>query len=74
MAAHSRSDDTGKLKFDILKYIYEDPKKGSRFPVELQDAHVVASDSKMLRGFRHIDFADHLCPLRLKAQFERDPT
>ena len=72
-AAHSRSDDTGRLKSDILEYIYEDPKKGSRFSLELQHTRPLASDPKALRGFLHIDLADLLCPLNLKAQFERDP-
>jgi hypothetical protein len=34
---------------------------------------ILSSDSKELRGFRYVDTADHLCPLSLKAEFEKDP-
>ena len=60
------------MKFDIVGYVYEDPKKGSRFSAELQ-TRLIPSNAKALRGFHHIDLADLLCPLRLKREFERDP-
>jgi len=69
----SRADDTSKLKNAILDLIYEDPKKGSTFPLELQDERLVASDSKSLRGSHNIETAYHLCLLKLKATFEEDP-
>jgi hypothetical protein len=34
---------------------------------------MLSSESKEFRGFRNIDTADHLCPLRLKAEFEENP-
>ena len=68
-----RSDDTTKLKSSILTYIHEDPKQGSIFAFDYDVQILIASDSKDLRGFRHIDTAVHLCPLRLKANFEQDP-
>ena len=72
-ARASRSDDTSTLKLTILEYIYEDPKKGSRFSANFETERLLSSDSKELRGFRNIDTADHLCPLSLKAEFENDP-
>jgi hypothetical protein len=39
----------------------------------LQGTRLVASDSKSLRGFHHIDLADLLCLLKLTAEFECDP-
>jgi hypothetical protein len=69
----SRSDDVSSLKSPILEYIYEDPKKGSRFSDDTRSERILSSDSKELRGFRNIDTADHLCPLSLKAEFEKDP-
>jgi hypothetical protein len=39
----------------------------------LQGTRLVASDSKALHGFLHIDLADHLCPMKLKAQFDDNP-
>jgi hypothetical protein len=68
-----RSDDTTKLKSSILTYIHEDPKQGSIFAYDYDLQILVASDPKDLRGFRHTDTAVHLCPLRLKADFENDP-
>jgi hypothetical protein len=47
--------------------------KGSKFSTKLQGKPLITSDSKALRGFQHIDLADLLCPLKLKAQFEHDP-
>ena len=62
------------LKSAILEYIYENPKKGSRFDADIQNECLFLSDSKEQWGFRNVDIADHLCPLRLKAEFENDPT
>jgi hypothetical protein len=72
-AAASRSDDTTKLKSAILTYLHEDPKQGSRFSADFEFGLLVPSDPKEARGFRHFDTAVHLCPLRLRAEFERDP-
>jgi hypothetical protein len=69
----SRADDTSKLKNAILDLIYEDPKKGSIFPLEFQDEKLISADSKNLRGFNNIETAYHLCPLKFKAAFKRDP-
>ena len=71
-AAASRSDDTTKLKSAILTYIHEDPKRGSKFSDTDNFELLVTSDSKDLRGFRHLDTAVHLCPLRLMDDFEND--
>jgi hypothetical protein len=69
-----RSDDTTRLKSAILTYFYEVPKNGSTFANDYDNFEVlVASDGKDLRGFQHMDTAVHLCPLRLKEQFEVDP-
>jgi len=56
-----------------LDYIHENPKKGSRFPPELQDEKLISSDSKSRRGFQNIETAYLLCPLRFKALFEENP-
>ena len=68
-----RSDDTTKLKSAIIASIYEDPKQGSPFAGDYDFNILIASDSKDLRGFQHVDTAAHLCPLRLQARFENDP-
>jgi hypothetical protein len=68
-----RSDDTTKLKSAIITFIHEDPKQGSPFASDYDFNILIASDSKDLRGFQHVDTATHLCPLRLKAHFENDP-
>ncbi len=72
-ANEARADDTGKLKFALLNYMYEDPKTGSSFK-DLEGYEILLpNDSKDSRGFRHIDTASFLCPLRLKKEFEKDP-
>ena len=68
-----RSDDTTKLKSGILAFVHEDPKRGSAFASDYDMEILIASDSKDLRGFQHMDTAAHLCPLQLKAHFEEDP-
>ncbi len=69
-----RSDDTTKLKSAILTYFYEVPKLGSLFANDYDNFEVlVASEGKGLRGFQHMDTAVHLCPLRLKEEFDADP-
>ena len=69
-----RSDDTTKLKSAILSYFYEEPKRGSMFASDYDNFEVlVASNGKDLHGFQHMDTAVHLCPLRLKEEFEVDP-
>jgi hypothetical protein len=72
-ASGLRSDDTTKLKGAILSFMHEDPKTGSIYSADYEVAILVASDSKDMRGFRHVDTAAHLCPLRLKADFDDDP-
>jgi len=72
-ASASRSDDTAKLKSAILTYMHEDPKHGSRFKDDYDFELLVPGDSKDKRGFRHLDTAVHLCPLRLIDKFEKDP-
>jgi hypothetical protein len=72
-ASGLRSDDTAKLKSAILSFIHEDPKRGSIYATDYVMETLVASDAKDLRGFKHVDTAAHLCPLRLKADFDRDP-
>jgi hypothetical protein len=72
-ASGLRSDDTTKLKSAIIGFIHEDPKKGSVYAADYEMEILVASDIKDMRGFRHVDTASHLCPLRLKAEFEKDP-
>jgi hypothetical protein len=67
-----RSDDTTKLKSGILAFVHEDPKHRSAFTSDYNMEILIASDSKDLRGFQHMDTAAHLCPLRLKAHFEED--
>lgn len=74
-ADSARSDDTGKLKFAILNYIHEDVKKGSKFD---DNTHFIYEplfphDHKDYRGFRHVDTANLLCPIRLKEEFDTDP-
>jgi len=72
-AGDARAEETNRLKYLILEYIYKNPKKGSRFPAKLQAKRLIISDSKALRGFQNIDTANLLCPLRLKEKFEQDP-
>ena len=72
-AGNARSDDTNKLKTSILEYLYENPIRGSRFPPELENPRLLNSDPKDLRGFRNLDTADLLCPLRLRDVFLEDP-
>ena len=72
-ASGLRSDDTAKLKTAILTYIHEDPKHGSKFASDYEVEMLITSDSKVFHGFQHLDTGDLLCPLRLKAEFERDP-
>jgi hypothetical protein len=72
-ASGLRSDDTTKLKSAILSFIHEDPKRGSIYATDHEMEILVASDAKDLRGFKHVDTAAHLCPLRLKADFDKDP-
>jgi len=53
--------------------MYEDPKAGSSFK-DLEGYEILLpNDLKDSRGFRHIDTANFLCPLRLKEEFEKDP-
>jgi len=73
-ASGLRSDDTTKLKSAILSFLHEDPKHGSKYAADYEVEILVASDAKDVRGFRHIDTAAHLCPLRLKADFDEDPS
>ena len=61
------------MKFSILEYLFENPKRGSRFPPALKNDRLLNSDSKNLRGFHNLDTADLLCPLRLHDQFNEDP-
>ena len=72
-AGRSRSDDVSSLKAAILDYIYEDPKKGSRFSVDIQSERLLSNESKEYWGYRNIDTADHLCPLKLKDEFGKNP-
>lgn len=72
-ASGLRSDDTTKLKSAILSFIHEDPKRGSIYTADFEVEMLVASDAKDMRGFKHVDTAAHLCPLRLKADFDADP-
>jgi hypothetical protein len=72
-ASGLRSDDTTKLKSAILSFIHEDPKHGSIYATDYVMEILVPSDAKDLRGFKHVDTAAHLCPLRLKADFDKDP-
>ena len=62
-----------KLKCTILSFIYEDPKHGSIYAADCEVEILVASNAKDMRGFKHVDTAAHLCPLRLKANFDEDP-
>ena len=71
-ANSARADDTGKLKFSILNYIYEDLKVGSKFKNHHGFETLLPNDPKDDRGFRHLDTADLLCPLRLNEEFEAD--
>jgi hypothetical protein len=72
-ANEARADDTGKLKFAILNYMFEDPKSGSKFK-DLEGYEILLPiETKDSRGFHHIDTASFLCPLRLKEEFEKDP-
>ena len=66
------ADDTSKLKSSILEYLYEEPKRGTRFPAQLQDERLLSSDAKVLRGFQNIDTTDLLCPLKFRENFEED--
>jgi hypothetical protein len=61
------------LKSSILALIHENPKEGSTFAHDYDLQILIASDSKELRGLKHMDTAAHLCPLPLKADFENDP-
>jgi len=72
-ASGLRSDDTTKLKSTILSFLHEDPKHGSKYAADYEVEILVASDAKDIRGFGHVDTAAHLCPLRLKADFDEDP-
>jgi len=73
-ASASRSDDTTKLKSAILTYMHEDPKRGSQFAGDYDGLELlIPSDSKDKRGFKHLDTAVHLCPFRLKEDFDKDP-
>jgi hypothetical protein len=72
-ASGLRSDDTTKLKSAILSFLHEDPKHGSKYAADYEVEILVASDTKDVRGFSHVDTAAHLCPLRLKADFDEDP-
>ena len=72
-ASGLRSDDTAKLKSAILPYIHEDPKSGSVYAAFYDVELLLPSDIKDTRGFRHVDTAAHLCPLRFKAKFDEDP-
>jgi hypothetical protein len=72
-ANEARADDTSKLKFAILNYMFEDPKAGSKFKDHEGYEILIPIDIKDSRGFRHIDTASFLCPLRLKEEFEKDP-
>ena len=68
-----RSDDTAKLKSGILTLMHEDPKHGSAFASDYDIDILTTSDLKDLCRFQHMDTAAHLCPLQLKAHFEKDP-
>lgn len=46
---------------------------GSTFPLALQDEKLISADSKSLRGFKNIETAYHLCPMKFKAAFKGDP-
>jgi hypothetical protein len=72
-ASASQSDDTTKLKSAILTYIHEDPAYGSRFRDDYEFGLLVPGDPKDKRGFKHLDTAVHICPVRLKDDFEKDP-
>jgi hypothetical protein len=61
------------LKTAILSFIHEDPKRGSKFAADYEIEILVASDAKDMRGFKHVDIAALLCPLRLKGDFDEDP-
>jgi hypothetical protein len=61
------------LKSGILSLIHEVPKSGSIYSADYEVEMLVAGDEKDIRGFRHVDTAAHLCPLRLKAEFDEDP-
>lgn len=69
----ARSDDTNKIKFCILNYMYEDPRIGSNFKDREGFQALLSHDSKDRRGFNHVDTADLLCPLHLKDEFAADP-
>ncbi|KAF8876376.1 hypothetical protein CPB84DRAFT_1852984 [Gymnopilus junonius] len=69
----SRGDDTAKLKASIVDLIYEDPKLGSMFAADYDIECLISSDGKQSRGFYHLDTAAHLCPLRLREDFDADP-
>ena len=72
-ASGLRSDDTTKLKSAILSFMHEDPKHGSIYAADYVVEILVPSDAKYMRGFKHVDTAALLCPLRLKADFDQDP-
>jgi hypothetical protein len=69
----ARSDDTNKIKFSILNLFYEDPKIGSKFKDRDGFQALLPHDPKDSRGFKHLDTADLLCPLRLQDDFQADP-
>jgi hypothetical protein len=60
------------LKSAILAYIHEDPKSGSEYAADYDVELLLPSDIKDMRGFKHVDTAAHLCPLRFKAKFDED--
>jgi len=72
-ASGLRSDDTAKLKSAILAFIHEDPKTGSTYAANYDVEILLPSDIKDMHGFKHVDTAAHLCPLRFKAKFNEDP-
>lgn len=60
------------MKSAILAYIHEDPKSGSEYAADYDVELLLPSDIKDMRGFKHVDTAAHLCPLRFKAKFDED--
>ena len=67
------SDNTTKLKSAIITYIHKDRKASSIYVADYDVDILVPSNIKDICGFRHVDTASHLCPLRLKVKFDNDP-
>ncbi len=72
VANSARADNTGKLKFLILNYIYDDLKEGLKFKNHHGFETLLPNNPKDNQGFQHSNMADLFCPLRLKEEFEAD--